>query len=258
MLIFYIARGSSTLSVFSTAVEENQTLGPVSLPMEEDESQAEDSMIVEQAALSETGEAHGSMEVDVIDEDEIDASLTKPSSDIAPSLPFALRSEDKAHTIPPDNIIKEENGRLILEKLDTPATRKEGARRKKQERDQRKKEEKRLATGQGTLSGLDAPSAVSNVDLHASATSGAGPSRFPNQGSKGDMDAEIEAGSELSELSEVGSEDVRDRAPRRKPLKRSRVQPSRSTRSRVSSALEPGAIVDKDGATLEGGTLGMS
>jgi hypothetical protein len=72
------------------------------------------------------------------------------------------------------------------------------------------------------------------------------------------MDVAIDVGSDLSDLSEMGSEDVRGRVPRRKPSERTRVQPSRNTRSRATAALEPGAIVLEDGAMLEGGTLGMS
>jgi NuA3 HAT complex component NTO1 len=246
MYLFISARGTSTLSLFSTTAEENQTLKSVSALMEEEPRTEDESMQVEGVdhnAPPSTGEADMSMEVDlvdvvdVVDEAEVDASLTKPS-------PMPLEDKD---VISPNNIIKEENGKIIVEKLDSPAIRKERA--------QRRKKEKRLAEAAAQQT-LARPGAGLNMDL-SSAFPTAGPSRLPDEGPSEDMDVEIEGASELSELSEAGSQDVRGRAPRSKPPERTRVQPSRAKRSRAG-VREPGAVVLAENAMLESGTLGMS
>jgi hypothetical protein len=248
-----LGRGTSALSIFSTTAEENQTLRLASFPKEEEPRVEDQSMEVEgvaQHAAPETGEADVSMEIDVVDEAEVGAALTKPSSDIAPSPSLAPPLDGKEDIISSESVVKEENGKFILEKLDTPAIRKEKAQRKKQERDRRKKQEKKLAEIAKTRS---KPGADLDTDLQESASPGAGPSRLLDEGASEDMDVEIEAGSELSELSEVGSGDVQ---PPRKASGRTRVQPSRATRSRADP--EPGAVVLPEGTMLEGGTLGMS
>lgn len=246
--LFISARGTSTLSLFSTTAEDNQTLRPVSTAKQEELQVEGESMELEvavQDSVPETGEPDEAMEVDVVDEAEVDASLMKPSSDIAPSPSIAMPLEDN-DMIPPDNVIKEENGKIIVEKLDSPAIRKQRA--------QRRKKEKRLAEA-AARQALPKSNAVLNLDLQGS---GAGPSRLSDQGGpSGEMDVEVGAGSELSELSEMAGEEIQSRAPRRKAPGRTRVQPSRASRSRADLVQEPGAITLQEGKMLEGGTLGM-
>lgn len=239
-------RGTSTLSLFSTTAEDNQTLRPVSTAKQEELQVEGESMELEvavQDSVPEMGELDEAMEVDVVDEAEVDASLMKPSSDIAPSPSIAMPLEDN-DMIPPDNVIKEENGKIIVEKLDSPAIRKQRA--------QRRKKEKRLAEA-AARQALPKSNAVLNLDLQGS---GAGPSRLSDQGGpSGEMDVEVGAGSELSELSEMAGEEIQSRAPRRKAPGRTRVQPSRASRSRADLVQEPGAITLQEGKMLEGGTL---
>ena len=233
------------LSLFSTTAEENQTLGLLSSPKQEESLTEDESMEVDAVGhdtLPETGEEDESMEVDVVDmldEDNIHASLTEPASDLPPSL---LRLS---------SVIKKENGTIIVEKLDTPAIRKERA--------QQRKKEKRLAEVAAQQM-LSSSSTHLNMELAGDASPGAGPSRLPDQVSGEDVDVEIEveAGSELSELSDAGSQGARSRVSRPKPPERTRVQPSRAKRSRAGAVREPGAIVLADDEMLEGGTLGMS
>ena len=194
----------------------------------------------EQVAAPESVGADISMEVDAIDEAEIGASLMKSSSDIAPSL-LETSLEVKDDSVLSDNVIKEENGKLIVEKLDTPLIRKQRAKRRKTEK----------ALAEAAAKQPQSTSGI-NEDLHVDASPVAGPSRLVEEPNE-NMDAEVVAGSELSELSQIGSEEARSHGPQRQPSGRTRVQPSRATRSRGS---EPGAIV-RSGKVLEGGTLGM-
>jgi hypothetical protein len=209
-------------------------LAPTSTLKEENEFGVEDNSVEVEAA-------DASMDVD---DTELDVTIL--SSDIATSPPFALLSDDKDDMISSNSIIKEENGKIIVEKLDTPAIR-------KQQRAQRKKEEKRRAAQYA----LPEFTSGSNVDPHVSVSPRPGPSRLPDEAPSDAMEVAIDAGSDLSDLSEMGSEDARGRVPRRKPLERIRVQPSRNTRSHANAALEPGTIVLDDDTMLEGGTLGM-
>jgi NuA3 HAT complex component NTO1 len=196
----------------------------------------------EEVAAPESVGADISMEVDAIDEAEIDASLLKTSSDIAPSV-VDTQLEAKDDSVPSDNVIKEENGKLIVEKLDTPLIRKQRAKRRKTE--------KALAEAAAKQ-----PRSASGIheDLHVDASPVAGPSRLVEEPNE-NTDVEVVAGSDLSELSQIGSEEVRSQGPQRQPSGRTRVQPSRATRSRMERAPEPGSVLQSK--EYEGGTLGM-
>ena len=237
------------MSIYSTTAEENQTLRPASIPQEEVKLQIDSTPMdidgAEQFAAPESAGADISMEIDTVDEAEVDASLMKTFSNFAPA-PLETALEITDDTIPSDNVIKEENGKLIVEKLDTPLIRKQRAKRRKTE--------KALAEA-AAKQNQSAPEI--NEDLYVDAAPVAGPSRLPEEPNE-NMEAEMVAGSELSELSQIGNEDVRSHGPQRQPSGRTRVQPSRATRSRMDRVSEPGAVILRnDKKTLEGGTLGM-
>ena len=244
---FILGRETSALSIFSTTAEENQTLRLAPSPKREEPRTEDESMEVDEVehdTLLEAGQGDESMEVDVVDvldEDKIHLSLTEPSSDLPSSLlPLSIVTT------------KEENGTIIVEKLDTPAIRKERA--------QRRKKEKRLAEAAAQKTQMLSHSTASlSMELSDAASPVAGPSRLPDEVPSEDVDVEIEADSELSELSEAGSQSPRSsRVPRPKPPGRTRVQPVRAKRGRAGAVCEPGAIVLPEDTMLEGGTLGMS
>jgi hypothetical protein len=186
--MFILARGTSALSIFSTTAEENQTLGP-----KEEESRIDDQSIeVEDSAQRALGtdEENLSMEIDVVDEAEVNASLMKPSSsEMAPSPFFVMPQETKEEIISSDSVVKEENGKLILEKYDSPAIRKQKTLLKKQERDQRRKQLAEVAALK-TCSRATPSLSTASREL---ASSGAGPSHLPDEGDSENMDVEIES-----------------------------------------------------------------
>ncbi|KAG5651329.1 hypothetical protein H0H81_009082 [Sphagnurus paluster] len=123
--------GPSRLSVVSTAASDNETL--------------EESVFDQQ----ESSINDASMEIDTVPVGDImPLSTTRPRR--APPAPSAAVPEP----VPPVKVVQMENGRVILEELDTPAIRREKAIRRREER-------QRLAAENATLVGPGAPGAVS-------------------------------------------------------------------------------------------------
>ncbi|KAJ6581136.1 hypothetical protein B0H19DRAFT_1113888 [Mycena capillaripes] len=113
-------RGTSRLSVFSTAASENQTLQTGSPPP-----------ISSHAAT----DADNSMDVD---EGELPRSKDKAANLSVDSVPSRVHSlpmvTPERVVIPPPNVIRTPDGKVIIEELDTPAIRKEKNLRRREER----------------------------------------------------------------------------------------------------------------------------
>lgn len=220
-MFILIAHEASGLSTASTPASENQTLQQ-QLPEKENEG----------------GPREEAMEVDVA-EPGIDAGPAatvagqadiKPLSGAADSMASLLHQDLGTQLIPPPNYIQAASGTIIIEELDTPATRR---------RKNLLKKKKRLAAAQ--LQQLSGPGVPGNMDLYATYSSSvpvAGPSRHAD----GLVNADVD--SELSSLSDAGSDVVEHDA-----------QGTGKPASTIAGTNRQSTIV-KEGARLEGGTLG--
>ncbi|KAF8899172.1 PHD-zinc-finger like domain-containing protein [Infundibulicybe gibba] len=148
-----------------------------------------------------------------------------PSEQPTTSAPNQLPLPDKDDSTSRNNIIHSATGTIIIEELDTPAIRRA--------KNIRKKNEKRLAA-----SAILAPAPLE-----------AGPSLPPPTPVQipAPMDmVDYELDSDLSSLSDVGSEDM---------VVRPKPKPPRVVAVPLAGAPEPGAVILPAGTMLEGGTL---
>ncbi|KAJ7027919.1 bromodomain and PHD finger-containing protein 3 [Mycena alexandri] len=170
-------RGTSRLSVFSTAASDNQTLQDADEPPRTSSSAADNSM-----------------DVDEPDRPISKATVANRSVDSGPSRLNSLPLVTPERVfIPPPNVIRTPDGLVIIEELDTPAIRKEKSLRRKEER---------LAAEAAA-----AADAQMDVDPLSPPLSSISPSPEP-EGDDGeetdaDADADTDEGSELSDLSDL-------------------------------------------------------
>jgi len=212
-------RGTSRLSVFSTAASENQTLNQSS------SSASGEKKVMTSDAVED--KINRSMEVDNDDASRAAEDIT--TVDTAAEPVSALRSPQQRTVIPPGTVIQTKNGTIIIEELDTPAIRREKAIRRKEER-------LRLAAAAEPDS---APPPSSSVLV-------ARPPR-KSRATKGMDDIDNELDSDLSSLSDVGSDvGSEDGKPRAEST-------AGATNNFANAAEESGDISVNE--TLEGGTL---
>ncbi|KAJ7156890.1 bromodomain and PHD finger-containing protein 3 [Mycena crocata] len=176
-------RGStSRLSVFSTAASENQTLQDGS-PREGSAYDLDDSMDVD------SGERPNSHR----------NAANRSLDSIPPRLHSLPGVTPERVTIPPPNVIRTPDGKVIIEELDTPAIRKEKKRQKKQ-----------LAAEAAAAAAADATTSQFEIDdgeplSPISASDDEPPD--PNEYS----DADAEASSDLSEMDSEGEQEEPDK-----------------------------------------------
>ncbi|KAJ7876249.1 hypothetical protein B0H13DRAFT_1893737 [Mycena leptocephala] len=175
--------GTSRLSVFSTAASENQTLQTGSPPP--------------MSSIA-TTDADNSMDVD----EESSRPVQEGRLQTYRSIPFPRRV-----VIPPPNVIRTPDGKVIIEELDTPAIRKEKSLRRKEER---------LAAEAAAAAAVGAASS-SQIQMDAELLSPISPSRGGqcadadiDADSDADADADTDGASDLSALSDIENEPDRD------------------------------------------------
>ncbi|KAJ7493369.1 hypothetical protein B0H11DRAFT_2006185 [Mycena galericulata] len=179
-------RGASRLSVFSTAASENQTLKAGS-PHDDDI----------RGSSSVPRDADNSMDVDGGERPPSKRNAATRSGDSAtPRLHSLAVVTPERVAIPPPNVIRTPDGKVIIEELDTPAIRKE----------KRRLEKDRLAAEAAAA----APSSLSDAEPLSPMSSSAS--------EEGADDADAEATSELSELSDEESDEERGKTGRQIPL----------------------------------------
>ncbi|KAJ7777292.1 bromodomain and PHD finger-containing protein 3 [Mycena metata] len=164
-------RGTSRLSVFSTAASDNQTLQDADEPPRTSSSAADNSMDVDESGRPISK-----------------ATVANRSVDSGPSRVNSLPLVTPERVfIPPPNVIRTPEGLVIIEELDTPAIRKEKSLRRKEER---------LAAEAAA-----AADAQMDVDPLSPPLSSISPTPEPERDDREETDADAE-GSELSDLSD--------------------------------------------------------
>ena len=215
-------RGTSHLSVFSTAASENQTLRTTP-PLGKPSSSSARSTTAMQVKDGDV------MDVDAL---EIQEMLTadetnKPMSNASDK--GAIRSAQLTQRIDEiSSVIMTANGTIIIEELDTPALRRAKNLRRKAER---------LRLAEAAAAGPSHAPAVQSTSSQLS--------QLPVN------DGDFEMDSELSSLSDIGSDE--EEAETSLP----KLESPRAV-AQTSPEVEPGAVILADGVMLEGGTLGMS